>query len=65
MEKKYESITDFIVKDYILREYMLEETGEDLYSLIKEEKPLILDKFEGKMFMRGSCGAKPCKGHYQ
>jgi len=60
MEKKYESITNLALMEYISK-----ETGEDLCSLIEEEKPLLLDKFEGKVFMRGSCGNRPCKGHYQ
>lgn len=43
--------------DYVSRD--------EMESLIFADKPLVLDEFEGKVFMRGSCGGKPCKGHYQ
>jgi hypothetical protein len=61
MENTYENM----FRDIVLREYLLEEIGDDLHKLIEEENPLSLDEFEGKVFMRGTCGNKPCKGNYQ
>ena len=51
---------------YKIREKDLDYmTNGEMESLILANEPLILDEFEGKVFMRGSCGGKPCKGHYQ
>lgn len=45
--------------------YLPKQMGEDLYNLINNREPLLIDEFEGKIFMRGSCDKRPCKGHYQ
>jgi len=37
----------------------------ELYELVRSDTPLVMDVYEGKVFMRSSCGSKPCKGHYQ
>lgn len=45
--------------------YLPKEMRENLYRVITDIEPLEVDEFEGKIFMRGSCGDKPCKGYYQ
>jgi hypothetical protein len=47
------------VSDYSLRQ------EQDLYEVANGSEPAITDDFEGTIFMRGSCGDKPCKGYYQ
>jgi len=38
---------------------------EEVYVVAEDPRPLLTDHYEGRVFMRGSCGSKPCKGHYQ
>lgn len=38
---------------------------EELYRIVEDPLPRLTDDYEGKIFMRGSCGGKPCKGYYE
>lgn len=47
-------------------ELLHKQIRDDLYHLIYNDKPLLMDEFEGKIFMLSRwCGKKPCKGYYQ
>jgi len=65
MEKLIEKVQTLERVEKQTLEYLPKEINENLYKLLGRKDPLVLDEFEGKIFMRGECGSKPCKGYYQ
>ncbi|MFH0752461.1 MAG: hypothetical protein V1914_02575 [archaeon] len=63
-KKKLPDLTDEH-KLSILANLNKKKNKDALLSLLDSKEPLVLDDFEGIIWMRSSCGNKPCKGHYQ